>query len=150
MDYGYGVYQGTSLQEYLHILLKTQVVGYRHLLNRFSGRSVLHLNRTPIFRTSATLQITQDNPGSQVTMDDKLSKLTGSDSLEKFQQTQYNILQSWSLAQRVVQALNLKENPDFKSIREQEPGITDPEIEDAITGLVQKKLRSPRSKIHSW
>ena len=87
------------------------------------------------------LQITQDNPGSQVTMDDKLTKLTGdSDSLEKFQQTQYKILQSWSLAQRVVQALNLKESPDFKSIREQEPNKTDGEIEDALTSLVQSKI----------
>ena len=46
---------------------------------------------------------------------------TGSDSEEKFLQTQYKILQSWSLAQRVVQALNLTEYPDFKSIREQNP-----------------------------
>jgi capsular exopolysaccharide synthesis family protein len=63
-------------------------------------------------------------------MDDKLSKLTGSDSLEKFQQTQYKILQSWSLAQRVVQALKLKDCPDFKSIREQNPDKTEAEIED--------------------
>lgn len=140
MDHGYEVDQGTSLQEYLHILLKRKWWVIGTFLTIFLTVALYTFFRTPIFRTTATLQITQDNPGSQVTMDDKLSKLTGSDSLEKFQQTQYKILQSWSMAQRVVQALKLKDHPDFKSIREQKPGKTDAEIEDVIVGFVQKKI----------
>jgi capsular exopolysaccharide synthesis family protein len=73
-------------------------------------------------------------------MEDKLSKVTGGDTLEKFQQTQYKILKSWSLAQRVVQALNLKETPDFKSIREQNPEKSEEEIEDALVSSLLTKL----------
>jgi len=140
MDHGYEVDQGTSLQEYLHILLKRKWWVIGTFLTIFLTVALYTVIRTPIFRTTATLQLTQDNPGSQVSVDDKLSKLTGSDSLEKFQQTQYKILQSWSLAQRVVQALHLKDHPDFKSIREQNPDKTDAEIEDDIVDLVQKKI----------
>lgn len=140
MDFDYGADQGTSLQEYLHILLKRKWWVIGTFLTIFLAVALYTFIRTPIFRTTATLQITQDNPGSQVSVDDKFSKLTGGDSIEKFQQTQYNILQSWSLAQRVVQALNLKKHPDFKSIREQNPGKTDAEIEDSLTDLVQSKI----------
>jgi len=140
MDFDYGADQGTSLQEYLHILLKRKWWVIGTFLTIFLAVALFTFLRTPIYRTTAMLQITQDNPGSQVSVDDKLSKLTGSSDTDKFQQTQYKILQSWSLAERVVQALKLKDHSDFKSIREQKPGKTDAEIEDAIIGLVQKKI----------
>ena len=67
---------------------------------------------SPIYRASATLQITQDNPGSQVSAGDKLPEFFTYDTAEKFQQTQYDILQSQSLTERVIQALNLpKDTP---------------------------------------
>ncbi|MCX5890432.1 MAG: polysaccharide biosynthesis tyrosine autokinase [Deltaproteobacteria bacterium] len=140
MDHGYEVDQGTSLQEYLHILLKRKWWAIGTFLTIFLTIALYTFIQTPIFRTTATLQITQDNPGSQVSVDDKLSKLTGSSDTDKFLQTQYKILQSWSLAQRVVLSLNLKDHPDFKSIREQKPSTTDAEIGDAITGLIQKNI----------
>jgi len=117
MDYDSEIYRGRDLREYLDILLKRKWWIIGTFLTIFLGMALYTFLRTPIFRTIATLQITQDNPGSQVTLDDKLSKLTGGDSLEKFQQTQYKILQSQSLAYRVIEALNLKEHPDFKFIR---------------------------------
>ena len=141
MDYDSEMYQGRDLREYLHILLKRKWWIIGTFLTIFLTVALYTFTRTPIFRTTATLQITQDNPGSQVTVDDKLSKLTGSDSLEKFQQTQYKILQSWSLAQRVIQALNLKEHPDFKSIREENPDKSEAEIEDAMVELVLGEIR---------
>ena len=72
--------------------------------------------------------------------DDKISKLTGSDSLEKFQQTQYKILQSRSLALRVIQALKLEEHPDFKKIREKNPDWPENKIEDAMVERFQERL----------
>jgi polysaccharide biosynthesis transport protein len=136
-DY-YSENEGRDLREYLHILLKRKWWVIGTFLSIFLLAAIYTFLRTPIFRTTATLQITQDNPGSQVTLDDSLSKLTGSDSLEKFQQTQYKILKSWSLAQRVFQALNLREKPDFKSIKEKNPDLTDAQIEEAmISHLMQ-------------
>jgi succinoglycan biosynthesis transport protein ExoP len=140
MDHGYEVDQGTSLQEYLHILLKRKWWVIGTFLTIFLAVALYTIIRTPIFRTSATLQITQDNPGAQVSVDDKLSKLTGSDSLEKFQQTQYKILQSQSLALRVIKELNLSEHPDFKSIREDNPEKSENAIENLMIEKFLKKL----------
>jgi capsular exopolysaccharide synthesis family protein len=140
MDYGAEIYRDLDLREYLYILLKRKWWVIVTFLTIFLAAAVYTFTRTPIFLTKATLQITQDNPGSQLTMEDKLSKVTGGDTLEKFQQTQYKILKSWSLAQRVVQALNLKETPDFKSIREQNPEKSEEEIEDALVSSLLTKL----------
>jgi capsular exopolysaccharide synthesis family protein len=139
MDYGYEVDQGTGLQEYLHILLKRKWLIIGTFLTIFLAAALYNSTRTPIFRTTVTLQITQDNPGSQVTVDDNLSRLTNNDTLEKFQQTQYMILQSWSLAQRVVHALKLPEN-EFKSIRENNPDKSEDEIENIMVGSIRAKL----------
>jgi succinoglycan biosynthesis transport protein ExoP len=128
--------QGRSLRESWHILLKRKWWAIGTFLTIFLGVTLYTLLRTPIYRPVALLQITQDNPGSQVALDEKLSHLTGSDSLEKFQQTQYKILQSQSLALRVIRALNLKEYPDFKLIRENNPE----QSEDVIEGLMIEKF----------
>ncbi len=140
MDYDSEIYRGRDLREYLHILLKRKWWIIGTFLTIFLAVALYTFIRTPIFRTAATLQITQDNPGSQLTMDDKLSKLTGSDSLEKFQQTQYKILQSQSVAQRVIQALNLPGHPDFKGIKEDNPDKGETEIENLMIERFLKKL----------
>ena len=140
MGYGYEVDQGTTLQEYLHILLKRKWWVIGTFLIIFLTVALYTLTRTPIFRTTATLQITQDNPGSQVSMDDKLSKLTGSSDTDKFLQTQYKILQSQSLAQRVIQALNLREHADFKSIQDKNPNKSETEIESMVITSFLKRL----------
>jgi len=140
MDFDYGADQGTSLQEYLHILLKRKLLVIGTFLTIFLTVALYTLTRTPIYRTSAMLQITQDNPGSQVSVDDKLSKLTGSSETDKFQQTQYKILQSQSLAQRVLEALDLKEHADFKSIQKKNPDKSKTEIENIMIASFLKKL----------
>jgi capsular exopolysaccharide synthesis family protein len=142
MDYDYyaDMSQGGDLREYLHILLKRKWWIIGTFFTIFLLAAVYTFTRTPIFRTTATLQITQDNPGSQVSVDNKLSNLTGYDELEKFQQTQYKIMQSWSLAQRVFQALNLREQPDFKAIKEKNPDLTETQIEEAMVDLLMKKI----------
>jgi len=129
-------HRGRDLQEYLHILLKRKWWVIGTFLGVFLAVALYTFSQTPIYRAATTLQITQDNPGSQVTADDKLSRLIGSDNLEKFQQTQYKILESFSLAQRVLQALNLKENPYFRSMRERNPEKPESEIEETMVNLL--------------
>jgi len=129
-----------GLRDYLHILMKRKWWVIGTFLTVFILAALYTFLRTPIWRTTATLQITQDNPGSLVSVDDKLSKLTGSDSLEKFQQTQYKIIQSRSLALRVIQALNLKEHEDFRKIWEDNPDLTQTQIQEAMIEAFQKKL----------
>ncbi len=144
MDYNTEMQQGRGLREYIHIMLKRKWWIIGSFLTIFSVVALYTLTKTPIFRTAALLQITQDNPGSQVAVDDKLSKLTGSDSLEKFQQTQYKILESESLALRVIRALNLSDHPDFKPIREKNPDKSELEIENhMITAFLRKMTVTP-------
>lgn len=144
MDYDAEIYRSQDMREYLHVLWKRKWWIISTSLIIFLAATFYTVTRTPIFRAVTILQITQDNPGSQVTVDDKISKLTGTDSLEKFQQTQYKILQSESLAQRVIKALNLEQHPDFKDIREKHPDKTDSAVEsDLIAAFLTKLQVSP-------
>ncbi|MGQ9920112.1 MAG: GumC family protein [Desulfobacca sp.] len=140
LEYGYDMPQGRSLREYIHILWHRKWWVILSFLFIFVSVATYCFISTPIFRTSSTLQITQDNPGSQVSVDDKLTRLTGGDTIEKFQQTQFKILQSRSLAQRVIKALNLAEHPDFKGIAEKHPELSPAAIEEAMVERFQKKL----------
>jgi capsular exopolysaccharide synthesis family protein len=142
MDYDTEMFRGRDPREYLQILLKRKWWIIGTFLSIFMVGALYTFTRTPIYHTAATLQITQDNPGSQVsTADDRLSRFADTaDTMEKFQQTQYKIMQSWSLAKRVIQALNLADHPDFKSIREENPDKSKAQIEDAMVGLILANL----------
>jgi len=101
---------GPGLQDYIFILLKRKWLVIGVFLTIFLAVALYTFLLTPIFRASAKLQITEDNPGSHVSASDKLPEFFGYEEPEKFQQTQYDILQSQSLARRVVEALNLPED----------------------------------------
>ena len=109
LDYYDVEMQGPGLQDYIFILLKRKWLVIGVFLTIFLAVALYTFLRTPIFRASAKLQITEDNPGSHVSASDKLPEFFGYDDAEKFQQTQYDILQSQSLGRRVVQTLNLPE-----------------------------------------
>jgi polysaccharide biosynthesis transport protein len=138
--YGYGVDQGTNLQGYLHILLKRKWWVIGTFLTIFLVVALYTFLQTPIYRATAMLQITQENPAAFVSVDDKLSQFSGSDSLEKFQQTQYKILQSQSLAQRIIDGLNLKDHDDFKPIQEKNKDRSKSEIESMMITSFLKRL----------
>ncbi len=125
-----------GLRDYLHILLKRKWWAISAFLSVFLLAVLYIIFATPIFRSSALLQITQDNPGVHGTAEEKLSLFSSGDLLEKFQMTQHKILQSWSLGQRVIQALNLKDHPEFKAIRENSPDLPQAEIEDIMVKML--------------
>lgn len=118
MEYNAAILRGRSLPDYLFILRnrKWWVISTFCLVVTLVAAYCLFV--TPVYRVSTVLQLTQDNPGSQVSVDDKLSRLTGNDSMEKFQKTQYKILQSQSLAERIIKGLHLEVHDDFKDIKE--------------------------------
>jgi len=130
--------QGLDLREYVSILLKRKWWIFGTFLIIFIGVTFYTLTRTPIFRATGMLQITKDNPVSQMGPDDKYSQFFSTDS-EKFQLTQYKILQSESVAQRMIQVLNLQDHPDFKSIWNN-PNQSKAEIENAMVALFLSKL----------
>ncbi|QOY62018.1 polysaccharide biosynthesis tyrosine autokinase [Lysobacter sp. H21R4] len=71
---------------------------------------VITLLATPIYRAATTVQIERDT--MKVTSFEGLAPIESPQDRD-FYQTQYELLQSRSLAQRVIQDLNLVENPHF-------------------------------------
>jgi succinoglycan biosynthesis transport protein ExoP len=140
LDYYYEESQGKNLREYFHILLKRKLWVIGTFLVIFLGVALFTFLRTPIYRPTAMLQITQDNPASQVSIDNTLSKLTGTSDTDKFLRTQYKILHSQSLALRVIKDLNLSQHPDYKAIRENNPKKSDSEIENLMIAAFLKRL----------
>jgi capsular exopolysaccharide synthesis family protein len=141
MDYDSEVSREQGLREYFHILLKRKWWIIITFLSIFLTAALYTFTRTPIFRASASLQITEDNPGARVSAEDRMSKLfSGGDTEEKFMQTQYKILQSWSLAERVVKSLNLTQHPDFKLLRKQNPEQSEAAFEVGLVDLVLSGL----------
>jgi capsular exopolysaccharide synthesis family protein len=143
MGYDSETGQNMGLREYAHILLKRKWWIIGTFLSIFLLVGLYTFLRTPIYRASTSLQITQDNPASRLSAEDQMSKLVngGESSEEKFMQTQYKILESWSMAQRVVQALNLTEHPKYKFLSEQHPEKSKSEIEAEVVDLVSSNLQ---------
>lgn len=132
--------QGRNLVDYFNVILKRKKWVIGTFLTVFLAAALYTFLRTPVYLATATLQITQDNPGSQVSIDDKLSFLTGADAIEKFQQTQYKILQSESLAERIINALRLQEHSDFKELRDKYPEKSEAELTNLMIEKFLKNL----------
>jgi succinoglycan biosynthesis transport protein ExoP len=140
LNYSYKVNPGKSLRDYLDTLLKRKWWVIASFFIIFLGVALFDGLQTPIYRATAKLQITQDNPAADVSFDDKLSKLSGSSDMEKFQKTQYKILQSESLALRIIKSLQLMDHPDFKSIKKNNPDKSKTEIEELMIAAFLKNL----------
>lgn len=81
--------------------------------------------RTPVFRASTLVQITSDNPGSIVSSKDSMGNLFSWEGRQEFAQTQFQILKSRTLAQRIIEKLDLGAYPEFqKGLRQGKPGDT--------------------------
>lgn len=74
-----------------------------------AGAVITTLLTTPLYRAQAVLEI---NPPSVQIMDASKTQPTGSED-GRFLATQYGLLQSRSLAERVAQELNLASNPEL-------------------------------------
>jgi uncharacterized protein involved in exopolysaccharide biosynthesis len=70
---------------------------------------VMTFTRSPIYRSTATIQINKENP--QVV---DFKEIFSINTVEMdYHQTQYRILESRTLAKRVVHSLKLSEHPEF-------------------------------------
>uniref|UniRef100_A0A7C3WSP3 non-specific protein-tyrosine kinase n=1 Tax=Desulfobacca acetoxidans TaxID=60893 RepID=A0A7C3WSP3_9BACT len=131
---------GVSLRDCLHILRKRK----RWLIGVMLGVVLLTVAvvflMTPIYRATVLLQITQDSPLGQSNEFDLLSALKGGQELTKFQETQVKILESRSLAWRIIEALNLKDHEDFKYLGESDPPPSPEKLKEDLLDLFQKKL----------
>ncbi|MGA1794816.1 MAG: GumC family protein [bacterium] len=74
--------------------------------------TITSFHATPIYRATTRLQIDSENPN--IISIDEVMNVSPSD--RDYQQTQYQLLQSRSLARKVIEELDLANSPEFTSI----------------------------------
>ncbi len=122
------------LRDYLQVVLRRKWIIIAFLVVTVTIVAIKTFKATPIFKTSVQILIDKENP-NVVSFEEVMS--TG--GLEStFIQTQLKIMESRSLARRVIKSLNLKESPEFKS-DEKAKGFS-------ISGLLSSLLKKKDSK----
>ncbi len=117
--YGFEEEQGPHLRDYWHVLLKRKW----WFAGAFSTIMIIVVLATflmtPIYVGKITLQIIQDNPSAIMGggNTDPLGALTGTSELDRFYETQYKILQSPTIAYRIIDSLNLRDHPSYKKMQ---------------------------------
>ena len=66
----------------------------------------------PIYKSTTTLQIIQDNTSTLVSEKDPMSFL-GAYTMDRFYETQFYILKSPAMAKQIIDSLNLKQHPSY-------------------------------------
>ncbi len=111
--YNYAPYQEEKqvhLRDYWKVIMKRRWIIIALFLIVLIASAVGTFTTKPIYRGTATIQINRENP--QIV---DFKDLFAIDTMEMdYYQTQYKILESRSLARRVIQALKLSEHPDFQ------------------------------------
>lgn len=106
-----------NLLAYWHVLVKHRLVIGGIVLAMLVLGVIVTLMTTPIYRASATIQI--DREASKVVDIEGVDPSEGRDT--EFYQTQYALLKSRSLAERVVQRENLANDPSFMTQKSPSP-----------------------------
>jgi succinoglycan biosynthesis transport protein ExoP len=140
--YYYGHYQEELKQNRLYDVWNILIKRKRLILSVFCviflSVAVKVYLTTPTYRATTTLQITEDNTAA-VLGGKSFSALTPDDV--RFYETQYLLLESRTLAKKIVDDLNLKEH-DFKSLydRMKKKNDSPQEIESALIDAFLGKL----------
>jgi len=98
-----------ELRDYWKVILKRKwtIISFTFIVLIATG--VMTFTMTPIYRSTATLQINKENP--QVV---DFKEIFSVNMMEMdYYQTQYRVLESRTLAKRVIHFLNLSEHPEF-------------------------------------
>ena len=103
--------EAMPLWDYVHVLLRRR----RLLLAVFGAIVALATLRTlltqPVYQATAQLLIEKQNPN--VLNFQGVTQEKGGSGIDDYYQTQYKLLQSRSLAQRVIEHLNLLNDPEY-------------------------------------
>ncbi len=98
-----------ELRDYWKVILKRKwtIISFTFIVLIATG--VMTFTMTPIYRSTATIQINRENP--QVV---DFKEIFTVETMEMdYYQTQYRLLESRTLAKRVIRSLNLSEHPQF-------------------------------------
>lgn len=97
------------LRDYLRVIMKRRWTIISCFLIVFISTAVFTFTATPIFQGSARLIIEKDNPNVLSIEEVMAVDSSGTD----YYQTQYKIIESRSLARKVIETLNLQDSEEF-------------------------------------
>lgn len=103
-----------DLRHYWHVLLRRKWTVLSTVGILFFAALVGSLLQTPIYRATTTIQIDRDT----VQVVDNQNSGTSYQDEQTFYNTQYALLASQTLSQRVASELHLANDPDFRSIQD--------------------------------
>jgi polysaccharide biosynthesis transport protein len=141
--YGMESEEYRPFQSYWRILVKGKWLILGGFLSMITLAGLITIFMKPIYRSTITLQITQDNPSALLGERDPLSFLTGADSASatKFYETQFKILDSRPMVLRLIKTLNLEEHPEYKKLAASYSNKSPQEIEDKYIRFFTENLQ---------
>ncbi|MFQ5713799.1 MAG: GumC family protein [Candidatus Scalinduaceae bacterium] len=99
------------LTDYVHIVQRRKWIIIALLVTSVAIATIRTFKATPVYQATTQVMIDRENPNVVA-----FKEVMSIDSSEKmFYQTQYRVMASRSIALRVINSLNLKDNPEFKS-----------------------------------
>src|SRR6266851_3491178 len=109
MDLNTSGTQEVHLSHYWNVVYKRWKIAVAILAVVMAGTFLASYLATPLYRSAVMIQIERENP-NQLTVEDLFGIET---SDQEFMQTQYVLLKSKGLADRVIREHNLLSDPDF-------------------------------------
>src|SRR5574337_1719895 len=99
------------IRDYWHLLVKHRWVVFTSFLVTVITVATATFIQHPVYKATATIQI--DNEAPRVLKFEEVSPPINKEQADDYYQTQYKLLMSYSLAERVVTLLRLDANPEF-------------------------------------
>jgi succinoglycan biosynthesis transport protein ExoP len=125
-----GLLEEVHLRDYWHLILKWRWTIFTIFTIVVTTVTIGTFSMKPVYKATATIQIEKEAP-KVLSFEDVLPTNTQSDD---YYQTQYGILKSRTLAQRVINKLSLEDHPQFKDViklvTEANAEATDPVVEE--------------------
>ncbi len=106
-----------QLRDYLNVIFKRKWWIISSVAVALVVVVYYNMTRIPLYQGTATLQIIQDNPTSFVSQSPSRDIESGLMSIDRFYETQYKLLGSRAVAYRIIEAMNLMEHPEYKSLQ---------------------------------
>jgi polysaccharide biosynthesis transport protein len=132
----------SHLQDYLHVLLRRRRLIVAVLVTMVALAALRAFLTRPVYEATAQLLIEKEDPS--VLSFKQVTEAKSGWGIDDYYQTQYKLLQSRSLARRVIEQLNLLNDPEYggprptsriEALRAQPAGQS-PEMEGTIDGLL--------------
>jgi len=120
-----------SLRDYWKVIQKRRWTIITFLLIVFISTAVVTFTMRPIYRSTVTIQINKENP--QIVDFKEIFAVNTMDM--DYYQTQYKILESRTLARRVIQNLKLDQHPEFLPEPKTPFGIWKSNLINYLSGL---------------